>query len=124
MCWRVLTGLHKSIEINFMVAGHTKFALDLNFGLLKRRLRRTDVNCLMDIQQACVYSGKSNYPIKNGNEDGSASLLMYKWRDFFVSVRPIPGMSRGRYFKVQDTDPGILFHSVEVPTRRTEIPSL
>jgi hypothetical protein len=33
--WRVLTGLHNSVEFNCMEAGHTKFHPDWHFGLWK-----------------------------------------------------------------------------------------
>ena len=41
LAWRVMTGLNKRIEISFMMVGHTKFAPDWCFGLLKQRFRRT-----------------------------------------------------------------------------------
>ena len=31
--WRVVTGLHNSVEFNFMEAGHTQFHPDWHFGL-------------------------------------------------------------------------------------------
>ena len=37
LLWRVLTGLHRSITLSFMIAGHTKFSPDWCFGLLKKR---------------------------------------------------------------------------------------
>lgn len=49
--WRVITGLHLSITMNFLVAGHTKFAPDYCFGLLKRALQRTRVSSLKDIAE-------------------------------------------------------------------------
>ena len=33
--WRVLTGIHKSVEFSMMEAGHTKFHPDWHFGLWK-----------------------------------------------------------------------------------------
>ena len=40
LAWRVMSGLNESIEISFLLVGHTKFAPDWCFGLLKQRLRR------------------------------------------------------------------------------------
>ena len=37
LLWRVLTGLHTSITLSFMITGHTKFSPDWCFGLLKKR---------------------------------------------------------------------------------------
>ena len=39
LMWRVLTGLHHTINISFMVVGHTKFPPDGCFGLTLGRLR-------------------------------------------------------------------------------------
>ena len=47
--WRTLHGFHCNITVNFMVAGHTKFAPDWCFGLLKQKYHRTPVSCLEDI---------------------------------------------------------------------------
>ena len=46
LAWRVLDG---RIEISFLIVGHTKFAPDWCFGLLKQAYRRTKVGCLDDI---------------------------------------------------------------------------
>ena len=41
LAWRILSNLHTSITVNFMIAGHTKFAPDWCFGLLKQKYRNT-----------------------------------------------------------------------------------
>ncbi|ELU14415.1 hypothetical protein CAPTEDRAFT_217555 [Capitella teleta] len=51
LAWRVATGLHKSITLNFLVAGHTKFAPDLCIGLLKQEFRRHAVSSLECMRQ-------------------------------------------------------------------------
>ena len=38
LIWRVMRGLHTEITINFMPPGHTKFAPDWCFGLLKEKI--------------------------------------------------------------------------------------
>ena len=60
LCWRVLTGRHKTITLSFLIAGHTKFAPDWCFGLAKQRLRKTKVGCLSDIASAIEQSATSN----------------------------------------------------------------
>ncbi|GFN80986.1 hypothetical protein PoB_000749200 [Plakobranchus ocellatus] len=49
LLWRVSHGYHRHISLNFMVPGHTKFALDWCFGLLKQNFRRSEVHCLQDV---------------------------------------------------------------------------
>ena len=75
--WRIQQGLHKQITINFMPPGHTKFAPDWCFGLIKQRYRRSDVSCLDDIahvvQSSTVVSGV-NVPVLVGHEDGTVNV--------------------------------------------------
>ena len=42
----IWSGYYKSIELNFMIPGHTKFKCDGSFGLIKKLYRRTRVDCL------------------------------------------------------------------------------
>ena len=49
LAWRVLTGLHRTVRMSFMLVGHTKFAPDWCFGLFKQRYRRTFVSSLDDV---------------------------------------------------------------------------
>lgn len=49
-----MTGRNTDIEFNFLIAGHTKFSCDLCFGYLKKKTRRTDLNCLQDIQDVTI----------------------------------------------------------------------
>ena len=42
----VICGYYESVELNFMVPGHTKFKCDGSFGLIKKLYRRTRVDCL------------------------------------------------------------------------------
>ena len=53
--WRVANGLHKSITLNFLVVGQTKFAPDWCFGLLKQAFRRHAVSSLSEM--ASVVNG-------------------------------------------------------------------
>ena len=42
----VICGYYKSIELNFMIPGHTKFKCDGSFGLIKKLYGKTRVDCL------------------------------------------------------------------------------
>ena len=39
LLWRVLTGKQESIELSFMLVGHTKFSPDCHFGTFKKAFR-------------------------------------------------------------------------------------
>jgi hypothetical protein len=39
----VITGFYESVELNFMIAGHTKFKVDGNFGMIKKRYQKSTI---------------------------------------------------------------------------------
>ena len=56
LCWRILNNLHNSIEINFMLAGHTKFSPDRCFGIFKKAYSQRFVSLLFDVAEAMTMS--------------------------------------------------------------------
>ena len=50
LMWRVLTRRHKSISLNFLIIGHTKFAPDWCFGLLKQKFCKEPVSSLKEME--------------------------------------------------------------------------
>lgn len=51
LMWRIQTGRSSKIQLNFMLAGHTKFSPDQHFGTFKKLYRRTFVSSLQEIKQ-------------------------------------------------------------------------
>ena len=88
LSWRVMTGKNKTIKLNFMTVGHTKFAPDLNFGVLKKKLRRTEANCLTDMANAIQESSVTNVAQLCGLEDCSEAIPVYAWKQFFKGIFP------------------------------------
>jgi len=68
--WRVVTGLHQSISLYFIVAGHTKFAPDWCFGLVKQAFRRHVVSSLQEMASVVNGSAVVNMAQLIGTEDG------------------------------------------------------
>ena len=83
LTWRVLTGFNERIEISFMLVGHTKFAPDWCFGLLKQRFRHTNVGCLVDIAKVANDSAECNHAEIVGSEDGTVLVPQYDWAAYF-----------------------------------------
>ena len=81
--WRVLSTLSKRVEISFLLVGHTKFAPDWCFGLLKQRYWRTKVGCLKDIENVVNSSAVVNHTQLVGLEDGTVIVPQYDWAKFF-----------------------------------------
>ena len=85
LAWRVMCGLNRKIEISFLLVGHTKFAPDWCFGLLKQKFRKTVVGCLDDLVRVVDQSARTNYAQLVGKEDGTVLVEQYDWATHFDS---------------------------------------
>lgn len=90
--WRVLSGLNEKIEISFLLVGHTKFAPDWCFGLLKQKFRKTKVGCLADIAKVVNTSAVVNHAELVGNEDGTVLVTQYDWAKSFIRDKPFKAL--------------------------------
>ena len=80
LVWRVLAGLHITISL---IVGHTKFAPDWAFGLLKQRFRKTRVDCLDDVIRVVEGSTEVNHAQWVATQAGEVKVLTYDWAVFF-----------------------------------------
>jgi len=62
LMWRCMTGLHDHITISFLLVGHTKFAPDWPFGLMKQSFHWTKIGDLDDIVNCVAQSSFINVP--------------------------------------------------------------
>ena len=62
LMWRVMAGLYDEATISFLPVGHTKFAPDWCFGLMKQCFRRTKIGDLDDIANCVSLSSAVNVP--------------------------------------------------------------
>lgn len=115
LCWRIISNLHQSVTLNFMISGHTKFAPDWCFGLLKQRYRRTPVSTLEDI--ATVVNSSTvvgvNCAELVGTENGKVNVPTYDWQTYFEAYfKPFPGIKSVQHFRFTADARGILFYKV------------
>lgn len=110
LAWRTLQGLHTSVTLNFMPPGHTKFAPDWCFGLLKQRFRRCEVSCLTDLCGVVESSTKNiNRAQLVGTEDGSSVVPFLDWHSFLEPVcKPLKGIKSYFHFRFSSSIPGIV----------------
>ena len=100
LAWRVATGLHKSISLNFLIAGHTKFAPDWCFGLLKKSFKRCAVPSLSVLEDVVNSSSTVNTAQVTGRENGETLVSVYDWQAFFSGhCKPIPGVKKFQHFR-------------------------
>ena len=79
-----MNGLSKTISLSSMIVGHTKFMPDSCFGLLKQRMRRTNIKCLDDIVRTINKSASVNHAQLVGTQDGEVLVPTYDWLSFFA----------------------------------------
>ena len=112
LMWRVLTGLHREITISFLPVGHTKFAPDWCFGLLKQHFRQTKINSLDDIASAVDNSSVVNVAQLVGTLDGQCLVPTYNWSDHFdeqTVKTALKGIKKNYHFRFTSTAPGAVF---------------
>ena len=111
LAWRVCTGLHRTVSLNFLIAGHTKFAPDWCFGLVKQKFRRTRVSCLNDIANVVTASTPSgcNKAQIVATEDGHVSVEIYDWQTFLKQYfKSIPSLLTYHHFYFDSLCKGVV----------------
>ena len=76
-----MVGLHKSINLSFLIVGHTKFSPDWCFGLLKQKFKRTAVNSLDDLVGVVDQSAVVNLAQLVGSQSGEVIVPTYNWAE-------------------------------------------
>lgn len=86
--------------MNFLIAGHTKFAPDWCFGLLKRTFKRHVVPSQSVLEKVVHDSSTVNVAQVVGREDGTTEVSVCDWQTFFAgSCKPVPGIKKYQHFR-------------------------
>ena len=111
MMWRVATGRNQSIQLSFMLAGHTKFAPDRHFGLIKKLYRCTRVDtiaCLLRLVEKSSICGANKAQLIR-ELDGSTAVYFYDWVEFLKSkYKPVPSITSYHVFTVRNAKPDVI----------------
>lgn len=123
LAWRVLQGLHSEITVNFMPAGHTKFAPDWCFGLLKKKFRVSEVHCLQDmchVVETSTLRGINRAQIV-GSESGEVHVRVYNWQAYFQGwFRALKGIKSLYHFRFVNDHGGVVFAKKTLDGEETE----
>ena len=110
LMWRVIVGLHEEITLSFLPVGHTKFAPDWCFGLLKKKFRYSVVSSLDDFVRVVEESGEVNTSQLVGSQDGEILVLTYDWATYLGSFfKKLKGIKKYHKFRFSAHSPGIVF---------------
>ena len=108
LMWLVATGRYQSVQLSFMLAGHTKFAPDRHFGLIKKAYHRTRVDTISSIQRVVENSsicGANKAQLIRGT-DGNVHVHYYDWSEFLKQYyKTIPSLTKYHNFIVRHDHP-------------------
>ena len=108
--WRVMTGLHERIDYNFLLAGHTKFAPDWCFGLVKQKTRKTFISSLFDIARAVEDSASVYTAEFVGLHSGRVLIPTYDCMSFLEGFfKKIPQLKTFHHFRFDKDYPVLVF---------------
>ena len=125
LMWRVITQRNNKIHLGFMVAGHTKFACDACFGLLKKVTKKTFISSVTDIAECVVTSTEksmTNLAELVGLENGKLLVQYYDWKtyleSFFVTI---PNITKYHHFDFSAEYPRGEIHVQEFQDSDSEV---
>lgn len=108
--WRVMTGLHHTINYDFLVPGHTKFAPDWCFGLVKQKTRRTFISSLFDIAKVIEECASVNTAELVGLHNGTVCIHAYDWTTYLGRYfKKFPKIKSYYHFRFDNDYPGTVF---------------
>lgn len=111
LMWRVLAGLNETVELSFMLVGHTKFAPDRFFGLFKHLFRLSVVDTIQDIARVVTESSPSGKNLAQTTVTPTGSRIVYwiEWTSFLQQFfKPIPQITSYHHFLVSKEEPGVV----------------
>ena len=112
LLYLVLMGYKKTVVLSFMLSGHTKFAPDRHFGLIKKLYRRTRVDtieCIARVvRQSSIIGG--NIPQLITNSTGDTLVHFHDWSQFLLKYfKTIPNITSFHVFRFDQHHPGTVF---------------
>jgi hypothetical protein len=126
LLYRVLAGLHDNIELSFMIVGHTKFAPDGYFGLVRKCYRRSNIYTYEDLVQTILSSSVNGHnscqPVGNYGVSPSSQPLIYRdWSSWLLKFfKKLPDITSYRHFKIITNKPGVVFLKKAIDGDETE----
>lgn len=111
LAWRCMTGLHKEIQLSFMVVGHTRCLVDGCFGLINQKYRWSDCDTLTQLQTVVEESASVNCAqLYQGPNSSRPAFKWYNWVSFLDQrFKPLPGIRSLYHFRFSKSSPGTVF---------------
>src|SRR3954454_14062978 len=102
----VICGYYKSIELNFMIPGHTKFKCDGSFGLIKKLYRRTRGDCLDHVVEIVKGSSPARLNKTQCYEGGTGFQYLDIKPILGIYFKKLPSIQKYQHFLFEATNLG------------------
>ena len=109
LIYRTLIGLHDKIQFSFMIVGHTKFAPDGYFGLIKKQYRRSNVYTYEQLVDVIEGSSVNSHNLCQRYQDTSG-IPNFEYRDWVKWLskffKSLPNITKYHHFCIDKKMPG------------------
>ena len=113
LAWRVMVGLHQCCTHSFLIVGHTKFACDWCFRLLKQSFQKSFVSSLYELSTVVDTSTVRGVNVTQlcSLHDGSTIVPVYDWVSFLsLYFKKFPNIKKYHHFQFKQAMPGVLMY--------------
>jgi hypothetical protein len=104
----VIKGYYETIEQNFMMKGHNKSQVDGNFGMIKRRYKKSTVYSIEQFTEVVRKSSPTGYNKVQCYEDGKG----FQYYDIRESLEPyfseLPKIGKYHHFLFESSNLGVV----------------
>lgn len=112
LAWRVLTELHQDITYCFLIAGHTKFAPDRCFVMIKKCYKVNFVSSIYELAGMIEASSSTgvNKAQLVGTHDNRIIVPVYDWALFLSRYfKKLPNIKKYHHFRFSKNEPGKIY---------------
>ena len=106
-----MIGKYRTAELSFMLVGHTKFAPDRYFGLIKKKFRRSSIDSILEMSRVVREStttGKNKAQLIR-SLSGEKEVDFCQWSAFLQQFfKAIPNILKYHKFRIDTAKPGVV----------------
>jgi hypothetical protein len=121
LMYRVLSSLHSTIEMSFLVVGHTKFSPDSHFGFIRKQYRHSNIYTYD--QLANVIDTSTQHGYNHCHRDNGLGGITYRnWSDWLSKYfKVIPNITSYHHFRMNSIDNGYVYLKKDIDTQEEKI---
>src|SRR5436190_12901370 len=104
----VICGYYESIELNFMIPGHTKFKCDGSFGFIKKLYRKTTVDCVQHIVEVVKKSSLAGLNKAQRYDNGKGFQYLDLNSVLGIFFKKLNNLQKHQHFLFEAAHPGVV----------------